>query len=135
MTSRSATERRLATELFRFLLVGGVGFVVDAGVLMFLIRLGQVSRIGARIPSFLIAVTVTWWLHRTFTFKGKGRAAPSLSEWGHFVLANALGNAFKLGVYWALIGLLGWEPLPALGVASIAAAAVNYGMSARWVFR
>jgi putative flippase GtrA len=116
-------------------LVGTVGFVVDAGILMILIQLGGMSQLWARFPSVLAAVTVTWWLHRRFTFKAVKRSAPSMQEWLRFVLANALGNGLNLALYVVLVGVFAWRPLPALAVASIAAAVVNYCMSARWVFK
>lgn len=125
----------MTPELLRFLMVGAVGFVVDAGVLLLLIHVGNMSRLSARVPSFLAAVTVTWWMHRSFTFATAQHFSPSVLEWIRFVLANALGNGVNLAIYAGLVSVFGWEPLAALAVASGTAAAVNYGMSARWVFR
>lgn len=126
--------RRLTPEVVRFLLVGATGFVVDGSVLLLLVHAGGASRFAARIPSFLVAVTATWWLHRHFTFARARDTTPSIREWLRFVLANVLGNGLNLGIYWVLIGWFGWGVLSALAVASVVAAAVNYGMSARWVF-
>jgi len=119
----------------RFLLVGAVGFVVDAAVLLLLVDVAGMSRLWARIPSLLIAITATWWLHRHFTFAWAREVAASKREWLRFVVANAVGNGLNLILYWVLIGLFGWRILPALAVASVAAAGINYSMSARWVFR
>jgi len=119
----------------RFLLVGAVGFVVDAAVLLLLVDVAGMSRLWARIPSLLIAITATWWLHRHFTFSWAREVAASKREWLRFVVANAVGNGLNLILYWVLIGLFGWRILPALAVASVAAAGINYSMSARWVFR
>ena len=135
MKARVTVARGIAAQVSRFLLVGSVGFIVDGGILMLLVQGGGMSRVWARIPSFLVAVTVTWWLHRHFTFASSRHVAPSVRELLRFVLANSLGNGLNLAVYWALVGLLSWEPVPALAVASIVAAGVNYAMSARWVFR
>lgn len=125
----------ISRQLLRFLLVGGVGFVVDGSALLLLVHVGDVSPIFARIPSFLIAVTVTWWLHRNFTFKGVRQTAPSVREWLLFIAANALGNGLNLCLYWLLVWKFGWAPLAALACASIVAAAINYQVSAQWVFR
>ena len=123
-----------ASEFLRFLVVGALGFIVDAGVLLALVHAGGMSPVWARIPSFLVAVTVTWWLHRDFTFGIASHTRPSLREWIKFVIANGLGNGANLGIYWALILLLDTRLLAALVVASVAAAGINYAMSARWVF-
>jgi putative flippase GtrA len=119
----------------RFLLVGAVGFVVDAVVLLLLVDGMGMSRLWARIPSLLVAITVTWWLHRHFTFSWARDVAPSRREWLRFVFANAVGNGLNLVIYWVLIALFDWRILPALAAASVAAAGINYAMSARWVFK
>ena len=93
------------------------------------------SKLWARLPSFLVAVTVTWWLHRHFTFAWAGSTKPSAREWLRFVSGNVVGNGVNLGLYWILIGEFGWGPLAALAMASGVAAGVNYGVSATWVFR
>lgn len=126
---------RSVPELARFLIVGGVGFVVDAAVLLLLVDIGRLSPLVSRLPSFLVAVTVTWALHRRFTFAGAPRSGSLLRQWLRFTFANALGNALNLGVYGLLVGGFGVAPLWSLGVASVVAAGVNYAASARWVFR
>lgn len=109
--------------------------MVDAGVLLLLIHLGNMSRLWARAPSFLTAVTVTWWMHRSYTFAAPQRIPASIREWARFVFANAVGNGLNLAIYAGLVGVLAWGPFAALVVASVTAIVVNYGMSARWVFR
>jgi len=126
---------RHALQMARFLLVGAVGFVVDAAALLLLTHGLGVSPVWGRIPSLLIAITTTWWLHRHFTFVWARHAKPSAREWLRFALANAVGNGANLALYWFLIGWFGWGILIALTVASVVAAGINYGMTARWVFR
>ena len=122
-------------QIARFLIVGAIGFLVDALVLLLLVHVAGLSRVWSRIPSVLVAMTATWWLHRHFTFSWARDTAPSHREWLRFVFANALGNGFNLGIYWILVGPVGWGIMSSLAVASVAAAAINYAMSARWVFR
>jgi len=131
---RRAVLRRVG-EASRFLIVGGVGFIVDATLLLALVHGAGLSRAWSRIPSFLVAVTVTWWLHRHYTFEHARHVPPTIREWMHFAFANAFGNGVNLALYWTLIGFLAWDVLPALAVASVVAAGINYAMSARWVFR
>jgi putative flippase GtrA len=128
-------SRRHAFQMTRFLLVGTVGFVVDATALLLLTSAFGVSPVWGRIPSLLIAITTTWWLHRRFTFSWARQGKPSAKEWLRFAGVNAVGNGVNLALYWALIGWFGWSILIALTVASVVAAGINYGMTARWVFR
>ncbi len=124
-----------ALQILRFLLVGAVGFVVDATVLLLLTHGLGASPVWGRIPSLLIAITTTWWLHRHFTFTRAREVRPSAREWLRFALANGVGNGANLAIYWLLIGWFGWGILISLAVASVVAAGINYGMTARWVFR
>ncbi|MEE2878068.1 MAG: GtrA family protein, partial [Pseudomonadota bacterium] len=48
-------------KFIRFALVGGVGFVVDAGMLVWLVS-ADVSPFAARVVSILLAMLVTWRL-------------------------------------------------------------------------
>jgi putative flippase GtrA len=126
---------RHARQMVRFLLVGAVGFVVDATVLLLLTHGLGVSPVWGRIPSLLIAITTTWWLHRHFTFARAREVKPSAPEWLRFALVNGVGNGANLALYWLLIGWFGWGILIALTISSVVAAGINYGMTARWVFR
>lgn len=130
---RSAV-RQHTRQIMRFLLVGAVGFLVDAAFLLLFVHIVGWSRVWARVPSVLIAMTATWWLHRRFTFSWARKSAPSGQEWLRFVLSNAVGNGINLGTYWILVGAGDWGIMSALVVASIIAAAINYAVSARWVF-
>jgi len=63
MTTAKMPLHRFAT----FVLVGTIGFIVDAGTLTSLITTG-LSPFPARIISMLLATVVTWRLNRSFTF-------------------------------------------------------------------
>ena len=51
-----------------FIVVGGIGFAVDAAVLTLAIRHLHASVYEARALSFTLAVLATWLLNRTFVF-------------------------------------------------------------------
>jgi len=129
-----ASLRTHARQVTRFLVVGGVGFLVDASALLVMVHWAGLSRIGSRIPSLLIALTTTWCLHRSFTFGSPERPAPTAAEWLRSVFANGIGNALNLGLYWIMVAS-GWALLIALTIASIAAVAINYSASVWWVLR
>ena len=133
------------TRFVRFCLVGAVGFVVDAGVLQLLVSAFGVGLLAGRVFSYLVAATVTWALHRKYTFedlvreaRGRGRTQPSsVDEWLRFVVANAMGAAVNYGAY-VLCVLNGetFRAYPALAVAvgSALGLAFNYFASRRFVF-
>lgn len=53
---------------FRFLLVGGSGFLIDAGITYLLNSLGLEPWL-ARIPAIVLAMTFTWAANRHFTYE------------------------------------------------------------------
>lgn len=120
-------------QLFFFCIVGTVGFVVDSGALLALTQLLGVSPLPGRIPSFLLAATVTWALNRRYTFRAVGRRARS---WLQYVLATALGAAINIAIYQLWVTLAGSSPaqlLIGVGLGSICALFFNFAIS-RYIF-
>ncbi len=62
----------MSPRFLKFLVVGGLGFVVDAGITMGLIRLG-ISPLVARPPAILAAMVFTWLANRQVTFAVRHR--------------------------------------------------------------
>lgn len=125
-------------EAFRFGLVGLAGYVVDVAVLMAVVRIG-VDPFTARVPSFLVAASCTWYLNRRFTFRDPAaRAGRVERQWPLFVVLMLPGAALNYGTYallvaqWALA-----RELLALPVAAgaLAGMTLNYGVSKFIVFR
>jgi len=125
------------SELLRFAIVGGVGFVVDAAVLMALVRGAALDPYSSRALSFVAAATTTWWLNRIFTFRGHA-PRPLAHQWLSFLLVSIGGALINYGVYVAVLQL--W-PLarawPVIGAAfgSLAGLAFNFPASKLLVFR
>lgn len=121
-------------KLFRFLLAGSVGFVVDAGVLHLLLwytPLGPFIGRAVSIPSALLA---TWILNRNFTFGHSDRSlAAEGFRYGSVGLTSALLN------YALFSSLLMTEPslrpIIALTLGSAAATAFSFFGYSRFVFR
>ncbi|MEM7123603.1 MAG: GtrA family protein [Pseudomonadota bacterium] len=127
----------LSGQFLRFCLVGGIGFVVDAGSLWLLIDYGGMGLLSGRVVSYLIAATVTWALHRHFTFP-HGRNSPKGRQWVRFVVVNAVGAGINYGVYALLVlNIAAFAQWPVLAVAagSVVALAFNFLASRHFVFR
>ncbi|AWV23005.1 Hypothetical protein HVPorG_02224 [Roseomonas mucosa] len=127
--------RAVLRQMWRFGVVGGIGFVVDSAVLMAAIALGA-GPYGGRVLSYLAAATTTWALNRAWTFRGRG-AGPAHRQWARFLLVNLVGFALNYGTYALLLSNM---PLvaahPVLGVAAGALAGMggNFALSRRFVF-
>jgi len=116
---------------FRFLVVGTIGFMVDGGLLQAAIHFFHLSPLWARAPSFSVAVLVTWYLNRNFTFRTPEK---KFSEsFPAYLASNALGLSLNFSIY-SLCVLWNLLPLPALAIASVAALFFNFAMARFVVF-
>lgn len=128
---------RHAGDLLRFSVVGGIGFIVDAGMLTVLVNGLQAGPYAGRVASFLCAVTVTWGLHRVWTFRGRS-ARGRRAEFTLWLLTQSLGVAVNFGVYALCLEVSATaRAWPALAVAagSAVALAVNFVLAKAVVFR
>jgi putative flippase GtrA len=128
----------LHRQILLFAISGVIGFMVDAGIVQFLVRELAVNPYGARVVSFLAAATTTWSFNRRYTFAGHGNSGSRRRELLRYLIAMVFGFALNYGTY-ALCVLL-WPLVrhwPAIGVAagSAAGAVVNFLSSKYWIFR
>lgn len=102
----SPATTALFRQVFRFGVVGCVGFVVDGGLLWLLITEGA-DPYFARALSFPVAVLVTWWFNRLWTFDGSDRAKP-VSQLRKYLTVQITGALCNYGVYSVYLGV--FEP-------------------------
>ncbi|HTP38400.1 MAG TPA: GtrA family protein [Steroidobacteraceae bacterium] len=134
MTARSLVR------MAGFALAGGVGFVVDATILTLLVDGAGWSPLSARLPSFLLAVSVTWLINRHFAFADRrARLVRAMAgEFWRYLLIQGSGAVLNFGIFAALLWLVpAWNALPAiaLAIASACAMVFNYAVLQGFVFR
>ena len=80
-------------QFLRFVVVGGIGFIVDGGLLWILLTY-DVNTYLARLCSFPLAVLCTWWLNRIWTFSGSSLERPvrQLNSYLVVQIGGALSN-------------------------------------------
>ena len=119
----------------RFCLVGGFLFCVDAAVLYLLIYgLGFVPTV-ARIISASCSITISWILHRSYTF-GPSVHRP-LREYKRYVFGSLLSFIINLSTYIILIEkwVIFWQyPILALILATAASMNFSYLFMKKIVF-
>jgi putative flippase GtrA len=91
-------------SVWRFGLVGATGFVIDRLVLGAGIALGLNTFTG-RLVSFSVALTATWLLNRSFTFRHPA-AHPPLRQALIYAAVQIAGGALNIGAYSAALALM-----------------------------
>ena len=123
------------TQAGRFAAIGGIGFVVDGGILTVLNSVYDVNLFYARLVSFSVAVTVTWFLNRQLTFAPNADAG---REWGRYAVVNSIGALLNMGIFFWLIyafeQLATWPIIP-LAIAASIALVFNFFGSRHVAFR
>lgn len=118
----------------RFLLVGGLGALVQLGLLEALTARGW-DGLLANVAAFVIAAQVNFWLSDSFTWADRqagdgGRSLPW--RWATFHFSIAATAALNLAVFASLRSLLADPPAAALGIG--VAGVANFLSGDRFVF-
>jgi len=104
-------------QFLKFSMVGGVGFVVDAGtffVLTYYLGGGLVS--SRFVSSLVFGMTTTFLLNNFLTFRGQGSGS-LFSRYLRFATANIIGNLLNIGTHAVLVENLAlFHRIPLLGV-------------------
>lgn len=126
-----------SADLRRFILVGTLGFCIDGGILQLLSAGAGWTPLAARSIAFPVAVTVTWWVNRVWSFQS-GRARSAGRQYAAYLLVQSLGLAINFTAFVLLIETSAWLqswPIVALAIGSVLAMTATYLLSRRFVFR
>lgn len=118
-------NNRLA-EIIRFCIAGGIGFIVDYGVLYLSTEyLGIPYLISAAI-SFTLAVILNYWLCLIFVFKSSGRQ--TVKQILAFFIVSVIGLGLNQLCMWFLVEQCGLWYMIAKLVATAVVTIWNYVM-------
>ena len=119
----------------RFCIVGGTMFCFDASILYACMYGLQLSPTVARIISSICSVTLSWSLHRSYTF-GPSRFK-MLLEYRKYIICSLLSFVINLSVYILLVNklLIFWQyPILALVLATATSMNFSYFFMKKLVF-
>ena len=141
---RIPTGGALLQQLWKFALVGGVGFVLDVAVFNGL-RLTLLSPerlhegpLLAKTLSTVVAIVANWIGNRYWTF-GPHRSTRSAMEAVEFVAVSVLGMLVGLGCLWVSHYLLKLDTVLADNISSnviglLLGSAVRFALYRHWVY-
>lgn len=108
----------------KFLIVGTVGFIVDAGVLKGILIMGG-DPILARAISLPIALCVTFVFNKFFAFENETKDNIT-KQFAQYIGVSFVGITVNFTVYSGLTYFFEILPLISLTIASIVAMGVNF---------
>ena len=122
-----------------FLVVGAIGFAIEAALLTLLVSQRHWQPLAARMVSFPVAVTICWWLNRNWTFAGRTRQRHSRGrQYAVYFVIQCAGAAINVVVFWAMLhlspALRAW-PIAPLAIGAAVALSFNFLATSRLVFR
>ena len=120
-----------------FVLAAAAGFVVDAGVVTFLVRELAWGPWEGRLVSFPLAVTSTWLLNRRYAFRGTGHSDQRVEYAAYWAiqLAGAGVNFAIYGLCLHLAPVLAQWPFVPVAIGGIAAMLFNFTVARSTVYR
>ena len=123
-------------KFLRFCVVGTAGFCTDAGILQLVLTVTVLGPIPARIPAFMVAVLVTWYFNRGFTFRMHHKRF--LESFPPYIASSAIGLALNFGIYSAgvlFVPVLAKWPVLAVAIGSVTALFFNFAAARLFIFR
>jgi len=123
-------------QFILFALVGIAGFVVDAGILYVVLKIG-LGYFAGRAVSFTCAVLTTWLINRKTTFAHRPDQ-PLAEEATRYLIAMSLGGVVNYGVYSLVIIEFhnsAYIAFCAVAAGSIAGLFFNFLSAKTWVYK
>lgn len=143
MTEATTTQLGLRTQLFRFVLTGGLSAIVDYGLLVLLMAFG-LDHTPAKVLSFIAGTTTAYLINRSWTFNSDG----SRRKFAAVMALYALTFVLQVGIFTPLypwlvsLGLgaefmpkMNWAQLFGFVVAQGVATAVNFVVQRSVIFK
>lgn len=126
--------RTTRAQLARFLMVGGLGVIVNLAVLWSLVELGHLDYLMAAALSFVAAVTFNFMGSRAFAFRGEG-AGNLAAQYAKFFAVSAGSLLVNLAALFVLVDMAHVWYILGQVIAIVTATACNFAGNKLWTFR
>ncbi len=127
-------------HLFRYLFVGGVGFLVDAGAVMlfeYLLTpaLGDRAYLVAACIGFTVSLAINYILTKVFVFRGNRSAAGRLAEIVFFAIIGVTGLGLTELLMWIGVERFGFSTILSKVIAAAIVLFWNYALKKLVLYR
>ena len=124
------------TRLFRFGVIGSLGFVGDT--LTTYATRDLSGLLPAALLAFVVAASLNWLANRLWTFRDRACEGSLVRQWALYMAANSLGFLLNRGTFTVLVLVFATcraHPVIGLAAGAVAGLAANFSLSHRVVFR
>lgn len=132
--NRKAQTMKLSKRLLFFALSGSLGFLVDLGILSFLISLGG-GELISRIPAIIMATIATFFMNRYFTFQDRPPKKSMIASYLHYLWISAIGIGINAVVYSIAISIFHINYSIALILATLSSMSFNFINYSWFIFK
>lgn len=120
-------------QAFRFICVGGSGYVVNLVTFAICVHLLKINDTVAFVLGFLAGTTNNFWWNRSWTFDA---AHHHIGKQGmRFLMVSAGVALFAYGIYQLVLSTTGTEKVLAEGIAYIVATPFSFVAQKLWSFK
>ena len=129
---RAIKSRTLLTRLSKFLVVGGLGALVNTGMLVILYHELHLALVVASALATELAIGHNYLWNDRWTF---AQRSLSLSRFAKFNLVSLGGQCVTVATLWILVQHVGLHYIVANVIAIGLAVAWNFSVNLRWTWR
>jgi dolichol-phosphate mannosyltransferase len=123
-----------AKQTFKFYLVGGLGVIVNLGLLYFLTDVIGVWYILSQGMAIAVSITTNFTLHKFWTYKKEITEAKTFERYIKFIIISLVGMGIQLGLTYGLVENLSMYYLHAAVLSITIASLFNYFANRKWTF-
>jgi putative flippase GtrA len=126
-----ALRALLDTRLFKFVVAGGAATLTHVAVFVILVEVFGLPAVVASVPAFSVALFVSYYGNKTWTFQSKGSHRVELPK---YTLAAVNGLLLNVAITYVVVDLIGAPYVIALLLVVSVVPTVTFFISRKWVF-
>lgn len=119
-------------QFVKFSFVGGINTLIDAGIFFLLIKFMFLNYLLANVVAFFVAVTNSFFMNRSFTFKVKERKK---FDYHKFLVVSLVGLLISEAVLFTSVNEFALDPMAGKFIAIFFTVVWNFFGTRNFVFK